>query len=130
MAKEFKEKIITINLRKAFNKPETKRAKAALYLVKQAVKKETRKTEFRVSNAVNEKVWSRGLKKSLRHITVKVIPDKEIARIYLPEEKVEEKKKAEKGKKAEIKKEEPKAAEKKETKTTPEKEKPAAQEKK
>ena len=57
MAKEFKEKIITINLRKVFEKPATKRTKSALFLIKKAVKKETRKEKIKISNMVNEEIW-------------------------------------------------------------------------
>ena len=74
MVKEFKEKTITINLRRAFAKPVTKRAKSALFAMKQAVKKETRAENIKVSNLVNETLWEKGLFKCPRKITVKVVP--------------------------------------------------------
>jgi len=115
MAQEFKEKTITINLSKVFNKPLTKRSRAALWAVKEAVKKETRKTELYISNGVNEAIWSRGRNNSPRRLIVKVVADeknKAIGRIYLPDEKIVEKK----DKKADAKKEEKKAESKKEEK--------------
>ncbi|MDD4250607.1 MAG: hypothetical protein PHX27_00245 [Candidatus ainarchaeum sp.] len=91
MAKEFKEKIITINLRKVFEKPSTKRAKSALFALKKAVKKETRSENIKISNQVNEELWQNGLFKSLRRITVKLVTDKNIIRVLMPQEKFEAK---------------------------------------
>ena len=91
MVKEFKEKTITINLRKVFTKPVTKRAKSALYAVKQAVKKETREENIKLSNLVNEFLWEKGLYKSQRRITVKVVKEKDGVRVYLPDEKIQTK---------------------------------------
>ena len=124
MAQEFKEKNITISLKEVFAKPATKRAKVAKNLVKTKVIKETRKKEVWISNKVNEALWARGLFKSLRKITVKVVSDKDVARVYLPDEKIEVKE-DKKGKKEETKKTE----EKKETPKTEKKEAPKAVEK-
>lgn len=96
MVKEFKEKIITINLRKAFDKPMTKRAKSALYILKQAVRKETKKDNIKISNQVNEELWQNGLFKSIRKITIKVIHDKEMIRVLMPNEKFETREKNDK----------------------------------
>ena len=81
------EKIITVGLRKVFDKPVTKRAKSALFVLKKAITKETRKKDIKISNKVNEAIWSRGLFKSPRRITVKVIIDED-AKIYLPDEEI------------------------------------------
>jgi ribosomal protein L31E len=99
MVKEFKEKMITINLRRVFDKPSTKRAKSALFILKKAVRKETRMDNIKISNQVNEELWQNGLFKSIRKITVKVIPDKEFIRVLMPKEKfvVKEEKKEKKG---------------------------------
>ncbi len=125
MAKEFKEKTITVNLRYAFTKPETKRARASMQIVKKAVEKETRKKNLKISNGVNELLWSRGLKKSLRKITVKIIAEKDSTKVMLPNEKVQvktEKKETKTGeKKGEATKE--KKDTKSEKKTVEEKEK-------
>lgn len=87
MAKEFKEKTITINLSKVFEKPTTKRATGAKHVICKKVEKETRLKEFKISNQVNETLWSRGKYSSPRKITIKIIKDKNMARIMLPSEK-------------------------------------------
>lgn len=89
MVKEFKEKIITINLKKAFEKPVTKRAKSSLFALKKAIRKETRIDEIKISNGLNELIWQRGLFKSPRKILVKLIKEKNIIRACLPDEKIE-----------------------------------------
>ncbi|MEK6958457.1 MAG: hypothetical protein AABW59_00250 [archaeon] len=130
MAQDFKEKTINLNLKRAFEKPVTKRATGALFEIRQSVKKETRATDIRISNKLNELVWGRGKFNCPRHVTVKVVKAKDYVIVMLPEEKFEEKKKeapksaaAAKAApaKEETKKETPKAAEKKETPKTTEK---------
>jgi len=117
MAQEFKEKMITVNLRKVFNKPVTKRAISAKYALKQAVEKETRLKTLFISNKVNELLWANGKFNAPRKITIKVVKEKDTGRIMLPEEKYESKQDKKKETKTE-KKEEPK---KEKTQTTPEK---------
>lgn len=92
MAQEFKEKKMIVNLVKAFAKPKTKRTRSAMHFLKEAVKKETRLTKMKISNAVNETIWGRGMFNCPRSITIKVIPEKDTAKIYLADEKIEEKK--------------------------------------
>ncbi len=93
MAKEFKEKTITVNLSKVFEKPETKRARGALKILKDKITKETRAKNIKINNSVNQAIWERGLFKSLRKITVKIIQEKDNIRVYLPEDKIVEEKK-------------------------------------
>lgn len=130
MVKEFKEKIITVNLSKAFEKPETKRAKSALKILNDKIRKETRAKIIKINNSVNEAIWEKGLFKSLRKIKVKIVQEKENIRVYLPEDKIETKvKKEEQAKttkdepktKNEKPKEEKTSEDKKETKTKEEK---------
>jgi large subunit ribosomal protein L31e len=123
MVKEFKEKVITINLKKAFQKPVTKRAKAALAVLKNAIRKETRIDNIKISNGVNEELWQKGLFKTVRKITVKVVKEDKIIRAYMPDEKVivkEDKAKKAPAKK-ETKKETPKEDKKAEAKPKAEK---------
>ena len=129
MAQEFKEKTITINLRKVFSKPTSKRATAALFAVREAVRKETRKKEVSLSQGVNLLIWERGLYNAPRRMTIKIVADekdKAACRVYLPDEKIAEKKEK---KTQDGKKPEKKGEEKKEDKKTQE-EKPKAHEKK
>jgi ribosomal protein L31E len=119
MAQEFKEKIITVNLVKAFAKPRTKRTRSAMHFLKSAITKETRKTNIKISNAINEAIWGRGRYNCPRSLVVKLISDKDTISAYLKDEKVEEKKadkKEDKTTKAPVAKEAPK--EEKATKTT------------
>ena len=92
MAKEFKEKTITINLSKVFEKPVTKRVIAAKHIICEGVKKETRLKEHKISNELNELLWCRGKYNAQRKITVKIVNEKGVARIMLPSEKYEAKK--------------------------------------
>lgn len=96
MAKEFKEKTITINLSRVFSKPATKRVIGAKHLICEGVKKETRLKEFKLSNKLNELLWARGKYSAQRKITVKIVAEKNTARIMLPEEKYEAKTEAKK----------------------------------
>jgi ribosomal protein L31E len=119
MAKEFKEKTITINLSKVFEKPVTRRVVSAKHIICEGVKKETRLKELKISTKLNELLWSRGKYYSQRKITVKIINEKGLGRIMLPEEKYEAKQERKdsakttkevapvEAKVAEIKKEEP-----------------------
>ncbi len=117
MAKEFKEKTITINLRKVFEKPVTKRAISAKNMIIKAVKKETRAKTIKISNKINEELWKRGKGNILRKITVKIVAEKGIMRALMPNEKYEPKQEKKKDdKKTEEKKETKKAEQKEETK--------------
>ena len=120
MAKEFKEKTITVNLKQVFQKPVTKRAINANYVLKQAVTKETRLKEFSVSNKINEMLWARGKYNCPRKMTIKIVNEKGKAILMLPEEKYSPKSDKKDAKKTEAKAEvapAKKAEEKKETKT-------------
>jgi large subunit ribosomal protein L31e len=114
MAKDFKEKEITVNFNKVFDKPVTKRATSSLKVIRDKVTKETRLNDVKLKNSVNEAVWQKGLFKGLRKLKVKVVKDKNTAVVYLPEDKVEVKEKKKETKKAVTKPETDKKEEKKE----------------
>lgn len=125
MVKDFKEKEMTIGLGKIFEKPVTKRASSALKFIKDDVKKQTKAKDIKISNKVNEAIWEKGKFKGIRKISVKVVKDKEIARVYLKDEKIEVKKENKKEEKKDVKspareesKKETKEAEKKQEKTS------------
>jgi ribosomal protein L31E len=123
MVKEFKEKIITVNLKKAFAKPVTKRTKATIHALRKSVIKETRGENIKISNGINEAIWKRGLYHATKKMTVKIIPEGNIMRVYLPDEKIiiKEKKKETKGLKGkaeEMKKQMENKNDKKENKKT------------
>ena len=121
MAKDYKEKKITVNLTKVFKKPVTKRAKGAVFMLRAKVRKETRAKDVFLSNQVNETLWEKGMFRCPRKITIKVVKDNENARVYLPDEKVivkKEDKKKEKGIKAKAEEIAKKTEDKKEVKET------------
>lgn len=118
MAQEFKEKTITVNLIKAFAKPRTKRTRSAMHFLKAAITKETRKTNIKISNGINETIWGRGRYNCPRNMTVKLIADKDVLHAYLVDEKIEEKKADKKDAKVESKKETPKESKKETVKVT------------
>ncbi len=118
MAQEFKEKTITINLRKVFSKPAGKRAVNAKHTILQAVKKETRLKEFKISNKVNEALWARGKYTVPRTIIVKIANEKGKGIILLPTEKYEPKQDKKKETKTAEKTKETKVEEKPKTENT------------
>ena len=109
MAKDFKERTITVNLSRAFDKPLTKRAIAAKFALKNCVTKETRLEKVLLSNELNEFLWARGKYNCPRKMAIKIVKEKDTARVMLPTEKYEAKT-DKKAPKIEAKKEEVKAA--------------------
>ncbi|MEM1514521.1 MAG: 50S ribosomal protein L31e [Candidatus Bathyarchaeia archaeon] len=73
------ERIYTVPLGKAWIRSRTKRAPRAIYLLRAFIKRHMKIEEdsIRISNDVNEKIWSRGIQKPPRKIRVKVTKDKE-----------------------------------------------------
>ena len=84
------ERIYTIPLGRALVRPPKKRAPRAITLIREFIKKHMKMdtsaiTEMErgelpklsISNAVNEKIWSRSIKKPPRKIRVRVTKDKE-----------------------------------------------------
>jgi large subunit ribosomal protein L31e len=84
------ERIYTIPLGRALVRPPKKRAPRAITLIREFVKKHMKMDtsalaeeergelpKLTISNAVNEKIWSRSIKKPPRKIRVRVTKDKE-----------------------------------------------------
>ena len=90
MAQEFKEKTINVNLIKAFAKPRTKRTISAMHFLKSAITKETRKTNIKISNGINEAIWGRGRYNCSRSLKIKLISEKDTISAYLVDEKIAE----------------------------------------
>lgn len=103
-----------VPLRRAFEKPRAQRAKKALRVLREFMKKNFRVSEenISISSSVNNLLWARGLEKIPRRITVKAIFDEKTVKVLLPKEKIEEKKKETKKPVKEEKTEEEKAREK------------------
>lgn len=113
------EKQFVVSFSKVFRAPRPKRAFRAINFLKKFVFKHFRVEEDNVmiSQAVNEKIWERGREHIPRRIEIKIVKEKEKARVYLKDEKIEKpkKEKAKEEPKKEEKKEEEKTAEEKET---------------
>lgn len=91
------ERIYTIPLSRAWIQPPKKRAPRAVRMVKSFIQKHMKiKTEAEeegeeperlvLSNEVNQKIWSRGIKEPPRNIRVRAVKDKEgVITVYLAE---------------------------------------------
>ncbi len=76
------EKIYTIPLR-ADKKTRVKRSAYAVRIIKNYLKKHTKAEEIKLGRRLNEAVWSRGSRKPLQKIRVKVLKDGNVARAEL-----------------------------------------------
>ena len=66
------ERVYTIRLADAYRAPRTKRAKVAIRLIREFVSRHLKADVVRISPELNEKIWSRGIKKPPRKVKVKV----------------------------------------------------------
>jgi large subunit ribosomal protein L31e len=71
------EKFYTINLRDVWMSPRMKRAPKAVRIVKDFVKRRMKVDDVKISNAVNQEIWKRSIKKPPRKIKIRVVKDKE-----------------------------------------------------
>lgn len=72
--KKIEEKEITINIRKHILKaPLNKRAKKAINVLKEILKKISKVNEIKISCRLNEYIWSRGIKKPPTKLNLKII---------------------------------------------------------
>jgi large subunit ribosomal protein L31e len=68
------EKIITVNLRKELKKvPRWKRAKKAVKILKEILKKQTKTENLKIDKALNEKIWSRSSKNPPTKLRIKIV---------------------------------------------------------
>ncbi len=79
--KKLPEEVHTINLRAAYDKPRTRRARAAINLIREYVEKHKRK-EARISPELNQVIWERGIEKPPRKIRVKLVIGEEFVTVY------------------------------------------------
>jgi len=78
------ERVLILNLRDAKKAPLQKRSKKAINLVRELVKKYTKKEEIWIDNEVNEKIWDRGIKKPPNKIRLRVfLTSKDRALVFL-----------------------------------------------
>lgn len=72
------EKIFTIPLRDAYDKPRTKRAKIAVNIVKNFLKKHMKSEKVNIGKSINEEVWKRSIQKPPRRVRVHAVKEEEI----------------------------------------------------
>jgi large subunit ribosomal protein L31e len=117
MATEKIERLYTVPLGKAYEYTRTKRTRRSVSLLRQFLVKHMKSYDVRISEALNEFLWSRSMQKPPRKVKIKVVKEGEVVRASLPDEKPKpaRKKKAPKeAPKTEEKKDAPKAEAKKE----------------
>jgi len=78
------EKLYTVNFRKAWITPRGKRTPRAVRMLRDFVKRHMKTEDVIISNEINEKLWSRSIKKPLRKLRVRVVKDKEGNVIVFP----------------------------------------------
>ncbi|MCD6488998.1 MAG: 50S ribosomal protein L31e [Desulfurococcales archaeon] len=82
--------LFTIPLSRVYWGRRSNRAKRAIKLIREFVKRQYKKAEkIIIDNSVNELVWSRGIEKPPRRIRVKVEYDEKekVVKVFLPEKK-------------------------------------------
>ena len=86
------EREYTIPLRDAWKAPKKKRAEKAIRIIKNFAKRHMKAEEIKISEKVNEIIWSKGIEKPPRRIKVIMKKDKDnIVKIELIGESKEEK---------------------------------------
>lgn len=78
------ERIVTLNLKELVRVPRRQRAPRAIRLMRSIVGRIMKAEEVKVSNEVNEVLWSKGIEKPPRKITVKLVKDEEGRVTILP----------------------------------------------
>ncbi|OYT43603.1 MAG: 50S ribosomal protein L31e [Candidatus Aenigmarchaeota archaeon ex4484_56] len=71
------EKIYIIPLRKAKRKPRSRRANAAIKIIREYLQRHTKTENIKIENNVNEYVWERGMHKIPRKVKVKTLKKKD-----------------------------------------------------
>ena len=67
------ERVYTIPLRKAFKKPRTRRADAAIAIVRSFILKHMKSDDVKIGKELNEYIWHRGRKKIPRRVKIKAV---------------------------------------------------------
>jgi len=78
------EKLYTVNFRKAWITPRGKRTPRAVRMLRDFVKRHMKTEDVIISNEINERLWSRSIKKPPRRLRVRVVKDKEGNVIVFP----------------------------------------------
>jgi len=97
MSETVLERLYVIPLRDAYEASRTRRAKRVINIIRKFAQRHMKGEEVKISEGVNQLVWSRGAEKPPRKITVLMRKDKNgVIQVMLPEEagKTEEEKKS------------------------------------
>jgi len=78
------ERIYTIPFRKAWATPRGKRIPHVVRMLRNFVQRHMKTEDIKISNEVNQQLWSRGRKKPPRQIKVRLVKDKEGKVIVYP----------------------------------------------
>ena len=79
------ERVYVIPLRDAYRAPRKKRAKVAIRIIREFVKRHLKVEEVKIGNDVNEYVWSHSIEKPPRRVKVKVVKEEDVAEVSLAE---------------------------------------------
>ena len=71
------ERILVVNMKQLVRVPRIQRAPRASRLLQSIITRVTKANEVKISNEVNEILWSRGIEKPPRKIKVKLVKDEE-----------------------------------------------------
>lgn len=107
------EKIFTIPLREAFEKPRTKRARNATIIVRDFLIKHVKSENIKIGSSINKEIWKRGIQKPPRKIRIHAIKEDDVVYTELlgveiktpSKEEVKKKEEKKKEKKEKIKEE-------------------------
>ncbi|OGI12072.1 50S ribosomal protein L31e [Candidatus Micrarchaeota archaeon RBG_16_36_9] len=72
------EKIFTIPLREAYDKPRTTRAKKATNIVRDFLKKHMKSENIKLGKSINEAIWKRGIQKPPRRVRIHAVKEGDI----------------------------------------------------
>lgn len=109
------ERIYTVPLGKAYEALRTKRAQRSVKLLRAFVSRHMKSDEVIISNTVNAFLWQHSIQKPPRKVKIRAIREDGKVKVYLTDEKIEDKKEQKQEKKPE-QKTEPKTEQKQEKK--------------
>lgn len=73
-AKEPKERIITVNLRKELlGKPDWRRSKDFVRIFKSLLKRQTKAEKIKMDKDLNERIWKKGIRKPPTRMRIKLV---------------------------------------------------------
>ena len=72
-AEKTTERILMVNLSKIWERPRWKRTKEAVKFLKETLKRRTKVENVRISRALNEKLWSRGIENPPRKLRIRIL---------------------------------------------------------